>query len=272
MRLMAGSEVADWRRSRLAFVLSAIFFCAAVSAQSQTGLPEGNGKALIEANCAQCHDLERVSNARFTREDWQITVTRMVAHGAVLKDDEIAVVTDYLARNFLGQPAVVIPGAEAAIEKALFAAPANLRPAATVIRWKPDQTYETFKKGTNRLVCYDRSGFPLEPPFSVECTSIGNLERVAQNLKFEAAGGGDEKKTQALFDALEKEGTRVKPEHGSIWHQFRGADQARARMHLTVAVPGGTAQSTGLPVTRDPMNAWIMDAGTSSAHIMLPGR
>ena len=157
-----------------------------------------------------------------------------------------------------------------AIEKALLAAPARVREEATVIRWKPDHTYETLKKGTNRLVCYDRSGFPLERPFSIECTSIGNLERVAQNMKFEATG--DRSKKQALLDAAEKDGTRVKPEYGSIFYNFRGPDRESASRHTTVAVPGATSQSTGLPDTRDQGGAWVMNAGTTSAHIMLPGR
>ena len=62
-----------------------------------------------------------------------------------------------------------------AIETALSAAPANLRQAATVIKWKPDFTYDTVKQGTNRLVCYDRSGFPGQRKFSIECTSVANL-------------------------------------------------------------------------------------------------
>jgi hypothetical protein len=74
------------------------------------------------------------------------------------------------------------------IDTPLLAAPANQREATTVIKWKPDFTYDTIKKGTNRLVCYDRSGQPGQQPFSLECTSIGNLERVAQNMKFEAMG------------------------------------------------------------------------------------
>ena len=41
-----------------------------------------------------------------------------------------------------------------------MAAPANLKAGATVIKWKPDFTYDTLKKGTNRLVCYDQSGCP----------------------------------------------------------------------------------------------------------------
>src|SRR5262245_5562243 len=89
------------------------------------------------------------------------------------------------------------------IATAVLAAPANLRDGATVVKWKPDFTYETLRKGTNRLVCYDRSGFPQQQPFSIECTSIANLDRAAQNLKFEAAGGADKAKTQALLDAAE---------------------------------------------------------------------
>ena len=81
------------------------------------------------------------------------------------------------------------PSAQApadAIATALLGLPANVREGATVIKWKPDQTYDTLQKGTNGLVCYDRSGFPLQQPFSVECTSMGNLPRVAQNMKAEA--------------------------------------------------------------------------------------
>src|SRR4051794_40558037 len=91
--------------------------------------------------------------------------------------------------------------AQADIDKALGAAPAQLRDGATVIKWKPDFTYDTLKKGTNRLVCYDRSGLPGQQPFSLECTSLGNLDRAAQNLKFEAQGA----QKQALLDAAEKD-------------------------------------------------------------------
>jgi len=72
------------------------------------------------------------------------------------------------------------------IDRALAAAPRQMREGAAVIKWKPDFTYETLKKGTNRLVCYDRSGEPGEQAFAVQCTSVGNLERVAQNRRFEA--------------------------------------------------------------------------------------
>jgi hypothetical protein len=153
------------------------------------------------------------------------------------------------------------------IDTPLLAAPMNQRTAAAVIKWKPDFTYDTLRPGTNRLVCYDRSGQPGQTAFSLECTSVGNLERVAQNMRFEAQGD----KKQALLDAAEKDGTRVKPEFGSVFYNLGGADRERARSHTTVAVPGATAQSLGLPDNNKMGGAWIMGAGTSTAHIMIPG-
>ena len=162
--------------------------------------------------------------------------------------------------------------AQADVDTPVLAAPANMRAGATVIKWKPDFTYDTLKKGTNRLVCYDRSGFPLQAAFSLECTSIGNLDRVAQNLKAEALG--DKTKSEASLDAEEKAGTRVKPEYGSVWYHLSGTDQEHARVHITIAVPGATSKTTGLPEDAKSANGnvWIMNAGTTTAHLMTPGQ
>lgn len=156
-----------------------------------------------------------------------------------------------------------------AIDKALSAAPRNAREAATVIKWKADGTYDTVKQGTSRLVCYDQSGEPTEQPFAVQCTSVGNLPRVADNKKFEKEL--DRAKRQAALEAAEKAGTRVKPEFGAVWYSLSGADQATARLHVTIAVPGATTATLGLPDNNKMGGAWIMGAGTSSAHIMTPG-
>lgn len=156
-----------------------------------------------------------------------------------------------------------------AIDKALSAAPRQMRDEAMVIKWKPDQTYDTLRPGKNRLVCYDQSGEPSEQPFSVQCTSVGNLERVKQNKKFELET--DRAKRQVAVDAAEKDGSRVKPEFGSVFYTFSGKDQETARMHVTIAVPGATATSLGLPDNNKQGGAWIMNAGTSTAHIMVPG-
>lgn len=155
------------------------------------------------------------------------------------------------------------------IDKALTAAPAQLKAGATVIKWKSDFTYDTLKKGTNRLACYDLSGWPTHPAFFVECSSVANLGRVAQNLKIEAAG--DRAKIQAAFDAAEKDGTRVKPEFGSVWYHVMGTDAEHTRNHMTIAVPGATSASMGLPDNNKQGGVWIMNAGTTTAHLMTPG-
>jgi len=157
------------------------------------------------------------------------------------------------------------------IQKALMAAPISPRlkkEDVTVVKWKPDFTYETLQKGSSNMVCYDLSGYPGHPPITIECTSMGNLPRVAQNLKYEAMG--DRKTVQAALEAAEKDGTRVKPEYGSAFIHLMGADADHLRNHLTIAVPGATAQSTGLPDKPNPAGAWLMNTGTSTAHIMLP--
>jgi hypothetical protein len=159
---------------------------------------------------------------------------------------------------------------DAAVQKALMAVPARMKKdEVTVIKWKPDFTYETLQKGSSSLVCYDLSGYPGHAPFTVECTNMGNLKRVAQNLKFEAMG--DRKEVQAALMAAEKDGTREKPEFGSVWIHLMGADAEHAHQHTTVAVPGATEQSLGLPDKPSQSGAWIMNAGTSTAHIMIPG-
>jgi hypothetical protein len=155
------------------------------------------------------------------------------------------------------------------IEKALLPAPAQMRNGATVIKWKADFTYDTLRKGTNRLVCYERPVQAGQQPFSVECTSIANLERVAESLKVEASTPAAGR--QAAFEALEKAGKWPKPEFGSVFYNMTGASQEQARSHATIAVPGATAQSLGLPENGQQGGAWIMNAGSSAAHIMMPG-
>jgi hypothetical protein len=155
------------------------------------------------------------------------------------------------------------------VDKPLLAAPPNMKDGATIIKWKSDFTYDTVRKGTNRLVCYDRSGQPGQQPFAVECTSLANLERVAQSLKMEAIS--DKKESQAAFEAAEKAGKWTKPEFGSVWFHLSGPTQAQARKHITIAVPGATNKTLGLPENASQGGVWIMNAGTSAAHLMTPG-
>jgi hypothetical protein len=187
--------------------------------------------------------------------------------------NSIAVVLTILMLSVVAfaQAPAAAPAAPASpeIEKALLAAPRQLKDGATVIKWKSDYTYDTLRKGTNRLVCYDRPVQPGQPAFSVECTSLANLERVAQSLKMEAIA--DRNASRAAFEAAEKAGQWTKPEFGSVFYNLTGATQEQARSHVTIAVPGATMKTLGLPEDNKMGGVWIMNAGTSAAHLMTPG-
>ena len=69
-------------------------------------LPEGDGKAIVEAKCGQCHFLHRLTQMRWTHKNWEkkIAWMRERVHerpGAIdLTDQEETTVVDYLAKNF----------------------------------------------------------------------------------------------------------------------------------------------------------------------------
>ena len=151
------------------------------------------------------------------------------------------------------------------IAKALLAAPNEaLAKDATVIKWNSDFTYETLKKGTSRMVCYDLTGWPGERPWSVECTSSdANLPRISQNRRIAAMAGGDEKKIDELVAAAAKEGTRIMAEVGSLWYNFRGNSEATATRHTQVAMPNIRGSQVGLPEDRD--SGWFASCGTWTA-------
>ena len=191
---------------------------------------------------------------------------------ALLAVCALAVSTSAFAQRGAPAPAAALePGAaQADVDKALTAAPDNLKNGAMVIKWNADhQSYTTLRKGSNNLVCYDRSGFPEQQAFSTECTAVANLDRVKQNLKFESSG--DRMKTQQEIKEAEANGTRVKPEFGSVFYHAMGNNPEQLRHHMTVAVPGATTQSMGLPDSGRAGTVWIMDAGTTGAHLMTPG-
>ena len=79
----------------------------ALPAWSEKRLPPGNGKKLVESDCASCHSLSRITSRGHTAKDWQNIVYIMFNAGAPLREDQISVVATYLAKNFpaLNEPA-----------------------------------------------------------------------------------------------------------------------------------------------------------------------
>ena len=159
-----------------------------------------------------------------------------------------------------------------AIATALMAAPPALAGSAMVIRLDDAGEYEVLREGDNDLVCWDRSDQP-NMSFSVQCTSVGNLPRIQQNRAW-AMSGQSAEEIRALQDAAEADGTREVSVYGSMYYTVAGADADSAALHMTIAVPFATGESLGLPEEGSYTRAgtWVMQAGTSAAHIMLPGR
>lgn len=73
---------------------------AAFAFVQEASLPEGEGKKILETACTACHDLDVVTKSRMTKEDWEAEVRIMIASGAELKEDQIPLLVDYLAKNF----------------------------------------------------------------------------------------------------------------------------------------------------------------------------
>ena len=46
--------------------------------QAQAQLPDGNGKEMVQNTCSQCHALSLVTNAGYSREEWQTVFSAMV--------------------------------------------------------------------------------------------------------------------------------------------------------------------------------------------------
>src|SRR5258708_14160060 len=76
-------------------------------------LPEGNGKATLEAACAGCHPINMITNTGHTGEEWQLLLERMISVGAVSLQKQVSTVEEYLTKNFPEgnvPRAVIIPG------------------------------------------------------------------------------------------------------------------------------------------------------------------
>jgi len=58
------------------------------------------GKSILSSRCTGCHELNRITNAAFDRQGWQLIVDRMVFTGAQLSEEQRELVVDYLASSY----------------------------------------------------------------------------------------------------------------------------------------------------------------------------
>lgn len=82
---------------RLATILAAFLLAGPVQAQD---LPDGVGKELVMNVCTVCHDLTRIVSKKRTKEEWNDTVDKMAARGAMASDEEFETIVTYLTKYF----------------------------------------------------------------------------------------------------------------------------------------------------------------------------
>jgi hypothetical protein len=60
------------------------------------GTTAADAEALINDKLLDHHDIDRIFNARHTREEWNTTLDRMIGYGANINDSEKQTIIDYL--------------------------------------------------------------------------------------------------------------------------------------------------------------------------------
>jgi mono/diheme cytochrome c family protein len=68
-------------------------------APTDSGLPEGEGRALTQQVCGQCHSVGMFASQRHTQDEWNEVIGRMMAKGMTAAEDDLYDVSDYLAAN-----------------------------------------------------------------------------------------------------------------------------------------------------------------------------
>ena len=84
--------------------VAAVLFAAAASSAPRAAapgdeLPDAPAKKILLRACTMCHDLDEVTKFKgyYTRAQWKDIVVTMREYGASLADDEVDLLSDYLA-------------------------------------------------------------------------------------------------------------------------------------------------------------------------------
>ena len=75
--------------------MTLVFAAAAVA-----DLPPGPGKEETIRACSRCHSPELTAAQHQTREQWQVTISKMANLGAEASDNEFESILDYVASHF----------------------------------------------------------------------------------------------------------------------------------------------------------------------------
>ena len=92
-----------WEIILLVIVGVMVVSCASTDVsvpEAATEIETQEGKAIVETVCTGCHSLNKVTSASYNREEWEITVERMIEKGAELDSTQKALLIDYLVSTY----------------------------------------------------------------------------------------------------------------------------------------------------------------------------
>ena len=88
-------------------ILSSLIFVVGMSLPGALGadqwtdmLPPGDGQQETKELCSGCHNLQKVVQSRKTPQEWDRSVSDMLARGAQIFPDEAEKITKYLIASF----------------------------------------------------------------------------------------------------------------------------------------------------------------------------
>lgn len=170
----------------------------------------------------------------------------------------------------------VIPTAQAQINAAVMAAPADKRQQAMVYGYNENKEIVILRKGTNEMVCL--ADDPDSKGLNVACyhKDLDPFMSRGRELKKQGKGATE------IFATREKEAKSGKlkmPKQPTTLFVFSASDEnfkpetgevKEGNLRYVVYIPYATSESTGLPISpEEPGMPWIMDPGTHGAHIMI---
>jgi len=163
------------------------------------------------------------------------------------------------------------------IADALLAAPASLRPSATVLGYggttRPDDVLTVLRDGGGALICL--ADDPADEGFHTACyhASLDPYMVLGRRLRAE---GRDRSEIMDARHAALAEGRITMPEHAALYSVSAdssplpdGGELAGERRLTVVYVPGATGEELGLPTRPEGDVPWLMLPGTPWAHIMI---
>jgi hypothetical protein len=86
------------------------------------------------------------------------------------------------------------------------------------------------------------------------------------------AGGATRKERDRIRNEEMEEGKLQRPSPGQARYGLSGGSPESATPIMVVMLPYATSESTGISSEPDNYRPWLMEAGTASAHIMIPGK